>query len=191
MMGDLHDGLGLHLVAALRQARSPETPREAVAESLQDCMDDLRVAIDSLDEVEREPVALLASLRFRLAPRFEALGIRLRWHVCGQIPTLTLDAEGALHLLRIVQEALTNALKHGSMQEVHMSVTAEGPAVVVTVADDGPGFDAETVRRGRGLAQMQMRAAKLGAQIQFSAGVTGSLTRLILPCPRRASAEPG
>jgi signal transduction histidine kinase len=155
-----------------------------VAESLQDCMDDLRVAIDSLDEVEREPVALLASLRFRLAPRFEALGIRLLWQVDGDIPMLTLDAEGALHLLRIVQEALTNALKHGSIQQVGMSVTADGQAVVVTVADDGPGFDAATVRRGRGLAQMQMRAARLGAQIQFSAGPTGSLIRLVLPCPR-------
>ena len=187
MMGDLHDGLGLHLVAALRQARSPETPREAVAESLQDCMDDLRVAIDSLDELEREPVALLASLRFRLAPRFEALGIRLLWQVHGDVPRLTLDAEGALHLLRIVQEALTNALKHGSTREVGMSVSGASHAVVVTVVDDGPGFDVATVRQGRGLVQMRMRAARLGAQIQFSPGTTGSLIRLILPCPGEAA----
>lgn len=44
-------------------------------------MNDLRVAIDSLDDQERHPLALLGSLRFRMAPRFEALGLQLKWQV--------------------------------------------------------------------------------------------------------------
>jgi signal transduction histidine kinase len=182
LMGDLHDGLGLHLVTALRQARSPTAPREVVAATLQDCLDELRVAIDSLDETEREPVALLASLRYRLAPRFEALGLRLHWQVDADLPALTLDAEGALHLLRIVQEALGNALKHAGAREVRMAVLRAGEGVSISVADDGPGFDPARVRQGRGLPQMQQRAARLGARLEIGGGQGGGCTvRLQLP----------
>jgi len=104
VMGDLHDGLGMHLATALRQARAHDAPRDVLASTLQDCMDELRVAVDSLDEHERDPLALLGSLRFRMAPRFEALGVRLDWKVADNLRGMpVLDPSSALHLLRLVQ----------------------------------------------------------------------------------------
>ena len=183
LMGDLHDGLGLHLVTALRQARSAVATREAVALTLQDCLDDLRVAIDSLDTQERDPLSLLGSLRFRMAPRFQSMGLRLDWQVAldiGELPAL--DAEGALQLLRIVQEALTNALKHSGAKVVLMSLSQSAAGTVIEVADDGVGFDPVRVKPGRGMGQLQARAARLGAQLMWAAGSgPGTVLRLVLP----------
>lgn len=64
VMGDLHDGLGMHLATALRQARAQDAPRDVLASTLQDCMDELRVAVDSLDEHERDPLAYSAPCVF-------------------------------------------------------------------------------------------------------------------------------
>jgi signal transduction histidine kinase len=182
LMGDLHDGLGLHLATALRQARTEQASNEQLVASLQDCMDDLRVAIDSLDEQERDPLALLGSLRFRMAPRFQSAGLSLAWTVAPDLgPLPSLDASGALDLLRIVQEALSNVLKHSGATEVGMAlqVTAEG--TLVTVSDNGCGFDPHTVAAGRGLGQLRARAQRLGARLNWQPGQPGMQMRLLLP----------
>lgn len=183
LMGDLHDGLGLHLVTALRQARQPEAPREAVAATLQDCLDDLRVAIDSLDANERDPLALLGTLRWRMAPRFESLGLRLDWEVAADLPPLpALDAAAALQLLRLVQEALTNALKHSGAGVVTLVLAVDAQGTRIEVRDDGRGWSPDQVSPGRGLGQMRARARRIGAELSFDAGPgRGSSVLLRLP----------
>ena len=185
LMGDLHDGLGLHLVTALRQAHHRDTPREAVAATLQDCLDDLRVAIDSLDAHERDPLALLGTLRWRMAPRFESLGLRLDWDVACDLPTLpALDAADALQLLRIVQEALTNALKHSGARVVTLGLQHDGVAACISVRDNGSGWEPTQVAPGRGLGQMHARARRIGAVLGVIASPgQGSLVRLRLAPP--------
>lgn len=168
VMGDLHDGLGMHLATALRQVRTQEVPRELLAVSLQDCLDELRVAVDSLDAQERDPLALLGSLRYRMAPRFEALGIRLDWQVAPDLHDLpVLDASQALHLLRLVQEILGNALKHSQAAVVVMSLRSTAAGTEICVTDNGCGFDPQTVPKGRGLAQLQSRAKRIGAELAW------------------------
>jgi signal transduction histidine kinase len=182
LMGDLHDGLGLHLATALRQARTESTSREHLVSSLQDCMDDLRVAIDSLDEQERDPLALLGSLRFRMAPRFEALGLQLKWQVAetlGELPQL--DPAGALDLLRIVQEALANALKHSGATEVTMALAAGDGGTRVTVSDNGRGFDVGQAAQGRGMGHMRARAQRLGSVLRWHSGEGGTRLELTMP----------
>lgn len=192
VMGDLHDGLGMHLAAALRQVRRIEVPRDLLASALQDCLDELRVAVDSLDEQERDPVSLLGSLRFRLAPRFESLGIALVWMVADDLPELpVLDPSQALHLLRVVQELLGNALKHSQATVVTLSIDRNGNRTVVTVADNGCGFDPHRVAKGRGLGHLQSRANQLHAQLNWLTGHPGSSVQLELPEPVPAGGRIG
>ena len=205
LMRDLHDGLGLHLLSALMQARAPAVDGRLLASTLQDCLDDLRVAVDSLAGDERDPVTVLGSLRFRMAPRLEAAGVRLDWAVDDDVPELDwLDAEKALHLLRIVQEALTNAMRHSGASVVTLSVRnvqqagstdapeaariAAAPGIEVCIADNGRGFgdapekdSAGPLLQGRGQRNMRARAVKLGAQLQVSSDASGSRVRLWLP----------
>jgi signal transduction histidine kinase len=183
LVSDLHDGLGLHLLTALKMARDPSAGREALAEVLADCLDDLRLAIDSMSNIdERDPVLLLASLRFRLAPRLQAAGVQLDWQVEGEVaPQPWMDAPRALHLLRVVQEALANAVRHAGATRVLLKVQAQGAGVAVAVIDDGRGIDAAAGPAGHGLASMRRRAALLGATLSVGpAPGQGTEVRLVL-----------
>jgi signal transduction histidine kinase len=183
LVSDLHDGLGLHLLTALKMARDPAAGREALSEVLTDCLDDLRLAIDSMSNIdERDPVLLLASLRFRLAPRLQAAGVQLDWEVAGEVaPQPWLDAPKALHLLRVVQEALANAVRHAGATRVLLKVEAQGTGVAVSVSDDGRGFDTAAGHGGHGLASMRRRAALLGATLSVGPGArAGTEVRLVM-----------
>ena len=184
LVSELHDGLGLHLLTALQMARSGGGSPQTMADALQDCLDELRVSIDSMSNIdERDPVLLLGSLRFRLAPRLRSAGVQLDWQVLGDVaPQPWLDASNALHLLRIVQEALSNAVRHGHARRVLLKVEAVGRGVAVSVVDDGIGFDATAGAVGLGLAHMRKRAATLGARLSIEPGASGgTVVRLVAP----------
>ncbi len=203
LVRELHDGLGANLIAAVEQCRRAEASRETIADTLQDCLTDLRVAIDSLASDERDPLAVLGNLRFRMAPRLEAMGIALRWEVGGEVPEIVdLDPAHALHLLRIVQEALTNVFRHSRAHSVVLRVEARPGRVRVIVRDDGHGFrrgqgeldsanpgkplrTVPQTRPGRGLANMRERARLLQASLEVESSQSGVEVRLDVPLRRR------
>jgi len=65
-------------------------------------------------------------------------------------------------IYRVVQEALTNATKHGAAQNAYVEIVEDGDAVRVKVRDDGRGFDTTARTAGFGLIGMQERAELLG-----------------------------
>jgi signal transduction histidine kinase len=193
LMRDLHDGLGLHLLSALVQAKSPDADPVLLANTLQDCLDDLRVAVDSLDGDERDPAAVLGTLRFRMAPRLEAAGLHLAWELDDDVPELTwLDPPKVLQLLRIVQEALTNAMRHSGAGKVTIALrtrtSVQGQAVLeVSVSDDGRGFTPKP-GGGHGLRNMHIRAISLGGSLTIESLAQG--TRVCLSLPVQAGTSP-
>jgi signal transduction histidine kinase len=94
------------------------------------------------------------------------------------------------HILRIAQEAVTNAIKHGQAQSILISISYLPDATSLIVSDDGSGFDSGTApSRGPhfGLLGMRERAAKIGASLAIdSQPGQGCRVRLIMPhpCPR-------
>lgn len=185
LMRDLHDGLGLHLLSALQQTRAPHADLALLAGTLQDCMDELRVAVDSLAGDERDPAAVLGNLRYRMAPRLAAAGIRLDWVVDGDVPELPwLDAPHVLQLLRLVQEALTNAVRHSGAQVVTITLRRQATTLDVSVHDDGQGGGFVEHSGGHGLANMRARAESLDASLTMSSSPLGSCIVLALPLTR-------
>jgi PAS domain S-box-containing protein len=77
-----------------------------------------------------------------------------------------LPAVGSVELLRVLQEALTNVRRHSGATRVEVRLRIEGQEVIAEVADDGRGFDTESVRAGVGLSAMRERVEALGGNIE-------------------------
>lgn len=184
---DMHDGLGSSLVSALRVVEGGRLSEADVAEVLKGCIDDLKLTIDSMEPVEADLLLLLATLRFRLGPRLAAAGIALRWEVVD-LPALDwLDPRNALHILRILQEAFTNILKHTQASEIRVSTAVQAregvDGVTVTISDNGQGFELEGAMRngGKGLHNQLRRAQSIGGQLRWEPQGDGTRLRLWLP----------
>ena len=183
LMQDMHDGLGSSLHSALRAIERGQVTEDAVADILRGCIDDLHLTIDSMEPVDADLLLLLATLRYRLGPRLQTAGIALQWGVVDVPPLGWLDPRRALHVLRILQEALTNIFKHTDATSVHVSTGQEADGVFVRIADNGPGFDPVQALQsgGKGLANQRRRADAIGARVDWSSSPQGAVTTLWLP----------
>ena len=183
IMQDMHDGLGSSLISALRVVERGNMNDAEIAIVIKGCIDDLKLAIDSMEPVDRSLLLLLATLRFRLGPRLESAGIQLKWQV-NNVPTIDwLDPKSALHILRILQEAIANIIKHTEATEVTVETTVDGSFVVVKVENNGQGFDVGKALqgRGKGLSGQKRRAREIGAEIDWHSTQNSSYVSLRLP----------
>src|SRR5450830_1849204 len=185
-MQDMHDGLGSSLVSALRVVEHGHMNEAEVAQVLKGCIDDLKLAIDSMEPVEADLLLLLATLRFRLGPRLQSTGITLRWEVNDVPPLNWLDPKNALHILRILQEAFTNIIKHTHATEIRVATGVQNDQVVVTITDNGQGFTPESLLKGdgvsgKGLSNQRRRAQAIGAEIHWESDQAGTRVTLQLP----------
>jgi signal transduction histidine kinase len=190
LMQDMHDGLGSSLISAIRMADRGGMSDAQVKQVLKDCLDDLKLTIDSMEPIEADLLLLLATLRFRLEPRLEETGIALLWKV-EEIPTLAwLDPSNALHILRIVQESIANILRHTRATEIRVDVAREANGVRVSIGDNGSGFDVEHALAsvsGRGLTNQQRRAQAIEGRVTWHSDATGTVFSLWLPLVRSSS----
>jgi signal transduction histidine kinase len=192
LMQDMHDGLGSSLVSALRVVKSKSESDQELEEVIMGCIDDLKLTIDSLEPVEANLLLLLATLRYRFGPRLKSAGIVLRWDVV-EVPRLDwLNPSGSLHILRILQEAFSNILKHTQATGIRVATSADPLWVWVTVEDNGPGFDVARAAQtgGRGLANQQRRATALEGKVDIVSSPAGTQLTLFLPQKRPAGEFP-
>jgi signal transduction histidine kinase len=176
ILRNMHDGVGAHISSAMRQLQNGEVGglgpmRDEVLLTLRDALDQLKLSIDSIHLAPGDVTALLANLRYRLGPRFAAMGIELRWNV-DLLPVCNgLDANAMSELQFMLFEAFSNVLQHAQARVLTVEGCAEmvGSAerVFVRVVDDGCGFDPAIGRR-KGLATMRERATSIGAQLRIS-----------------------
>jgi signal transduction histidine kinase len=86
------------------------------------------------------------------------------------------------HLLRIGQEALTNAVRHGAPARVSMTLSFDAGQVRLDVHDDGEGFDPGVSTEGLGLAGMRARVTGMGGQLHIRRGTdAGTTVSVIVP----------
>jgi signal transduction histidine kinase len=191
LMQDMHDGLGSSLISAIRSVERGAMNDAEISDVLKGCMDDLKLAIDSMESVDADLLLLVATLRFRLAPRIESAGVALRWEV-QPVPALPwLDPGSALHILRIMQECIANVLRHTRATTISFSTATTGEGVSVVIEDNGAGFDVQEAlqRSGRGLRNQQQRAMAIGGTVNWESGSGGTRFTLWLPLQRQVEAE--
>lgn len=192
MTTDMHDGIGGQLVHALAviEGNANFQPLEPI---LRGALDDLRLIIDSADPMEGNLLVVLSNFRARNERRVQEGGLRFLWQVTDLPPLAGFGPHKILQVLRVLQEALTNVLKHAHATEVTVRTgttqDAMGrAAIVVDVIDDGGGYVAGNVP-GRGVNNMRRRAHELGGSIEFSTALTGSRVRVILPVDPESRAD--
>lgn len=192
---DLHDDLG-QLLTAIRytharlDARLPER-----ADEVDELLADLGGLIDGTSQSVR---GFLTELRPRvlddyglpaaaewLAERLRTTGVACTLEVDPEFPgaryleatdskALSLDPEVALVLFRVLQEATTNALKHGQAQHIALALRMDAGHFVARVQDDGVGFDPVAATEGFGLLGLRERISAAGGalSIQSAPGAT-------------------
>ena len=168
LMRDMHDGIGSHLMSTLALSRMATLSQHDMQEVLADCIDELKITIDSLEPVESDLLVVLGNLRYRLEPRLNAAGIELEWAVNDLPPLAYLDPENTRSILRIVQEAFTNTLKHAQARRITLStgVDYNNARVWVRLTDDGRGLSPGQPS-GRGVENMKSRAEKLNGLVEM------------------------
>ncbi len=183
---DLHDGLGGMLIgniAALEQADDNMPSREVLG-MFKELRDDLRLIIDTASAQhygEHSLAELLAPLRHRMTRLFEAHDIDSRWRV-GNLEKIYLTTTQSLDLLRILQEALTNVLKHSGARCVEVDLLNDREALLLEVRDNGVGMKTrDETGFGTGMRSMQARARRLDASLTIGSQAEGTVVRLHRP----------
>ena len=186
---ELHDETGQALASILlglkaleertdeEDARSSiEELRELVVATLQDVR---RLAVE-LRPSALDDFGLVAALE-RLAASFaEQSGLSVDFQAALAGDRLPEEAETALY--RIVQESLTNVVKHAQAQRVSILLTRTNGTVKAVVEDDGKGFDPEKTASGFGLVGMRERLALLGGRLEVeSTGGAGTTVAAQVP----------
>lgn len=180
IMRDMHDGVGGQLVALIGQAEHDRLSGDELKSQLRGTLDDLRLMIDSLDEACADLSVALGMFRKRLEPSLARLPVQVRWNT-AHLPDLpAVSPTVVLNVVRIVQEAITNALKHAQAEHIDVSADWSGALLSVSIRDDGRGIDSNA-EPGRGLSSMRARAQVIGAELEVAQMTPGTCVRLTLP----------
>jgi signal transduction histidine kinase len=181
IMRDMHDGIGGQLLGLVVQARADRLSGQALVKGLEESLDDLRLVVGSLEQGEGTLATALGAFRARIEPRCEAAGATLVWRIEEVGPTPQFGPDKTLQVYRILQEACTNALKHGRPDRIEITLQRRTDgAIELALADNGKGFDVKARSAGRGLANMRYRAQQIGAKLAVRSGAEGTRVALEL-----------
>lgn len=168
ILRDMHDGVGSHISAAIRQLQSGKASNEQMLQTLRESLDQLKLSIDAMNLPPGDITALLANLRYRLEPRFKASDIELQWDVDLLPPLVQLDDKAMRQLQFMVFEALSNVLQHAHASALRIELRGTpGGGAQLRVIDNGCGFDLQRVQP-KGLGSLRERAAAMGARLEVS-----------------------
>jgi signal transduction histidine kinase len=198
---ELHDELGGLLVAARMdlswlQQRLPtsdpgiEQRFRRIQESLNAGIDLKRRVVEDLRPTLLDNMGLFAALRWQLRETCRRKGLRSS----ESIPEIELkfNSEASIGVFRIVQEALTNILKHAEATSAHLSVEIEGNMFSLMISDDGVGLPADRLKTvaSHGLASMRHRVAALGGSWEVhSPSAGGTVVTAMIPLSKMLATE--
>lgn len=188
---DVHDGVGSQLVAILSSLDMRHPDQKALALALEQCLLDLKITVDSLQQETPSLLDGLAMLRYRIQPSLNRLGVELYWQLEDHEAIRRLPSLRVTHSLRIAQEAVANVLRHSDADTMTVvcRYLADSDEVELVVQDDGRGLPLASDERGRvgkGLVGMRRRAEEAGLRLSIRSQPTlGTTIELRIPGPEQ------
>lgn len=171
---ELHDGLGQQLTglgllatSLLNKASKPEHALATqLAKGLQEAISQVRALSRGLIPVDVDVEGLINSIENLIAEIRSQSNVTILFTINNRVRVS--DNSSALHLFRIVQEALNNAIKHARADQIQVSVGREGSRGCFTIRDNGNGFQYKPDKStGLGLRIMQYRCALIDAEFKI------------------------
>ena len=194
---DLHDGVLQSLFAVgltLEVCKSTMSPRarnmsgaslDQAIDQLNRVMREIRNFIAGLGSDLLQGKDLSTALQQMLGSLTENQATRVRLAVEGRAAK-AVSAEQSLHLLHVIQEAVSNCIRHGRAQEARVSLKVVKQGVRLSIRDNGRGFNQDAAKGiGHGLANMAARAQKIGGRFTVLSKMNEG-TRIVLDLPKVA-----
>jgi signal transduction histidine kinase len=205
LMRDLHDGLGGQLVSIVALSERGNGSA-GIGDAARAALKDLRLVIDSMDDIGGDLMLALGSWRERATAQLRPHDIALDWRAVtaqGLPVHPELRPWHVIQIVRLLDEAVTNAVKHANARRITVRIETLAGADgldrgCITVEDDGKGFEiaadgaaAGAIKAARGWRKMRSRAARCGAELELSSCAqrtdqgTDQGTRVRLTLPHR------
>jgi signal transduction histidine kinase len=151
----------------------------STARTLIDAMNDIVWAIDPKNDSFE---FLLLRMKMHATKMLEAKGINYDINIPPELASLRLPLGMRRRLFLIFKEAINNILRHARPSRVVLTMRREGRSLMMTIADDGTGFDPRNTTRGNGLHNMEERARSIGGELAISSS-RGLGTTITLHAP--------
>ena len=174
LLRDLHDGFGSKLASLRLLVQKERLSYAQAVEYLKEIQADLHLFADTLSHEDITLEQALIDMRHRTEARHADGPPRLKWHLhLEDMPRV--KARTALHIQRVIQEAMHNAMRHASANTIAISVDyiADRDWLTVSIKDDGLGMTTDA-RKGQGLSSMLQRAREIEAHIAWLPGQPGT-----------------
>jgi signal transduction histidine kinase len=194
---DLHDGVCQELTATAlflkSSAKSVQAESAAAAEMLNESAEIVnrnvgmtRDLARGLQPADLKGAGLKDALRALAAQACENTTVQCHFKAARGIRVT--DDNAALHLYRVAQEAVTNAIKHARAKHIMIALDKNEEHICVSVQDDGKGFSPTRRSKGLGLHIMRYRANALGGELKIERRKTGGMDiTCVIPNKRRAT----
>ena len=193
---ELHDGIlgrlfgtrvGLGFLE-LKTEKQIQEQHEAFLEELQDIEKEIRDVSHKLnDNFASANVNFVTIVKELLVAKSAIGGFQFRLDINQDIPWKTLDELVKVNIYRIIQETLQNTIKHAEAKNVILDFSIVEEDLLVTIQDDGVGFNPQKSKKGIGLKNMKSRIEKLHGSLEITSAVNKGIQIVIkipLTCPK-------
>ena len=192
---ELHDDTAQRLATLMLRVRLIGTEEDAEVRTakLEEFREELLAAVEGVKRIARglrppelEEVGIEAAIEAHLRGLREGAGFEVEADIRPVHHMLSPDARLAVY--RVVQEALSNVMRHAGTGKAHLTLSADGNRVRLTVEDEGRGFAADATGKdggGLGLTGMHERASMIGGRVEIES-IPGRGTSVRLNVPAQA-----
>jgi signal transduction histidine kinase len=197
---ELHDHVGQVLTALRMELGRIERGWAATDARLAGAVAETKQLVDTMFRTVRDlalglrpsmldDLGLRAALEWYIRDTSRRFGVDIQLTIEGDVDTLPDRYQTCVY--RVIQEALTNGLRHAKAHRIGVTLAARGGALDIAVADDGAGFDSAQRREGLGLRGIDERVKELGGQMTItSASGRGTMLAVQMPLPTPNSEVP-
>ncbi len=159
---DMHDSLGGRLLTLLHQAPEPLQPQ------IRELLDDMRLTVHCLNSGGALLEEALGQWRAEVAERCDSQNVQLRWQQPAATRGIQLDSEQMLHLVRLLRELVSNALKHAQPTQLGVQFELDGEWLSLSVENDRCPTPPAQWKARVGLNSIRYRVMALGGTLECS-----------------------